>query len=61
VNQPLALVRLAGLPLSLTLLSNLSGSVINRVMVIELGLPLRRTLACRIQLCKVASEGLTPY
>ena len=39
LNRPLALIRLAGLPLSLTLLSILSGSVINRVMVVELGLP----------------------
>jgi BCD family chlorophyll transporter-like MFS transporter len=39
LNHPLALIRLAGLPLSLTLLSILSGSVINRVMVVELGLP----------------------
>jgi MFS transporter, BCD family, chlorophyll transporter len=35
----LDLVRLAAVPLSLTLLSILSGSVINRVMVVELGLP----------------------
>lgn len=33
------LVRLAGAPLSLTLISILAGSVINRVMVVELGLP----------------------
>lgn len=33
------LIRLAGLPLSLTLLSILAGSLINRVMVVELGLP----------------------
>ena len=39
MNTPLSLIRLAGLPLSLTLLSILSGSVINRVMVVELGLP----------------------
>ena len=39
MNSPLNLFRLAGLPLSLTLLSILSGSVINRVMVVELGLP----------------------
>ena len=32
-------VRLAGLPLSLTLISILAGSVINRVMIVELGLP----------------------
>ena len=32
-------IRLAAVPLSLTLLSILSGSVINRVMVVELGLP----------------------
>jgi BCD family chlorophyll transporter-like MFS transporter len=32
-------VRLAALPLSLTLISILAGSVINRVMVVELGLP----------------------
>ena len=38
-NRPLPLIRLAGLPLSLTLLSILAGSVINRVMVVELGLP----------------------
>jgi len=38
-NRPLQLVRLAGLPLSLTLLSILAGSLINRVMVVELGLP----------------------
>jgi BCD family chlorophyll transporter-like MFS transporter len=38
-NRPLSLIRLAGLPLSLTLLSILAGSVINRVMVVELGLP----------------------
>ena len=38
-NRALPLIRLAGLPLSLTLLSILAGSVINRVMVIELGLP----------------------
>jgi MFS transporter, BCD family, chlorophyll transporter len=35
----LDLIRLAAVPLSLTLLSILSGSVINRVMVVELGLP----------------------
>ena len=39
MNTPLQLLRLAGLPLSLTLLSILAGSVINRVMVVELGLP----------------------
>ncbi len=39
MNSPLRLLRLAGLPLSLTLLSILAGSVINRVMVVELGLP----------------------
>ncbi|MCA9974064.1 MAG: BCD family MFS transporter [Anaerolineales bacterium] len=33
------LFRLAGAPLSLTLISILAGSVINRVMVVELGLP----------------------
>ncbi len=33
------LIRLAGAPLSLTLISILAGSVINRVMVVELGLP----------------------
>lgn len=38
-NSPLRLIRLAGVPLSLTLLSILAGSVINRVMVVELGLP----------------------
>jgi BCD family chlorophyll transporter-like MFS transporter len=38
-NSPASLVRLAGLPVSLTLLSILAGSVINRVMVVELGLP----------------------
>lgn len=38
-NRPLPLVRLAGVPLSLTLLSILAGSLINRVMVVELGLP----------------------
>ncbi|WP_295888045.1 PucC family protein [uncultured Thiohalocapsa sp.] len=38
-NRPVSLIRLAGLPLSLTLLSILAGSVINRVMVVELGLP----------------------
>ena len=38
-NHPLALIRLATLPLSLTLLSILAGSLINRVMVVELGLP----------------------
>jgi len=38
-NSPLSLIRLAGLPLSLTLLSILAGSLINRVMVVELGLP----------------------
>ncbi len=38
-SHPLSLIRLAGLPLSLTLLSILAGSVINRVMVVELGLP----------------------
>ena len=32
-------IRLAGVPLSLTLISILAGSVINRVMVVELGLP----------------------
>jgi MFS transporter, BCD family, chlorophyll transporter len=37
--QNLDLIRLAAVPLSLTLLSILSGSVINRVMVVELGLP----------------------
>jgi BCD family chlorophyll transporter-like MFS transporter len=39
MNHPLSLIRLAGLPLSLTLLSILAGSVINRIMVVELGLP----------------------
>lgn len=39
MNSPLNLIRLAGLPLSLTLISILAGSVINRVMVVELGLP----------------------
>lgn len=39
MNSPLSLIRLAGLPLSLTLISILAGSVINRVMVVELGLP----------------------
>jgi BCD family chlorophyll transporter-like MFS transporter len=38
-NPPLQLIRLAGLPLGLTLLSILAGSLINRVMVVELGLP----------------------
>ncbi|MCP4419406.1 MAG: BCD family MFS transporter [Chloroflexi bacterium] len=33
------LIRLAAIPLSLTLISILAGSVINRVMVVELGLP----------------------
>lgn len=33
------LIRLAAVPLSLTLISILAGSVINRVMVVELGLP----------------------
>lgn len=33
------IIRLAGVPLSLTLISILAGSVINRVMVVELGLP----------------------
>jgi MFS transporter, BCD family, chlorophyll transporter len=33
------LIRLAGLPLSITLITILAGSVINRVMVVELGLP----------------------
>ncbi len=32
-------IRLAALPLSLTLISILAGSVVNRVMVVELGLP----------------------
>lgn len=39
MHQKLDLIRLAAVPLSLTLLSILSGSVINRVMVVELGLP----------------------
>ncbi len=39
MNSPLQLIRLAALPLSLTLLTILAGSVINRVMVVELGLP----------------------
>lgn len=38
-NRPRSPIRLAGLPLSLTLLSILAGSLINRVMVVELGLP----------------------
>jgi BCD family chlorophyll transporter-like MFS transporter len=38
-NRPFQLIRLAALPLSLTLLSILAGSLINRVMVVELGLP----------------------
>ena len=38
-NRPSSLIRLAGLPISLTLLSILAGSLINRVMVVELGLP----------------------
>ncbi|NCA69910.1 MAG: MFS transporter [Sphingobacteriia bacterium] len=33
------LIRLGALPLSLTLLSILAGSIVNRVMVVELGLP----------------------
>ena len=33
------MIRLAGLPLSLTLITILAGSVINRVMVVELGMP----------------------
>lgn len=39
MHGTLDLIRLAAVPLSLTLLSILSGSVINRVMVVELGLP----------------------
>jgi MFS transporter, BCD family, chlorophyll transporter len=39
VKQTLNLIRLAGLPLSLTLITILAGSVINRVMVVELGMP----------------------
>ena len=38
-NRPLPLIRLAGVPVSLTLLSILAGSLINRIMVVELGLP----------------------
>ena len=38
-NTALSLIRLASLPLSLTLLSILAGSLINRIMVVELGLP----------------------
>ncbi len=39
MKQNFNLVRLAAIPLSLTLISILAGSVINRVMVVELGLP----------------------
>jgi len=39
VKKNFNLIRLAGLPLSLTLITILAGSVINRVMVVELGLP----------------------
>lgn len=39
LKQTFNLIRLAGLPLSLTLISILAGSVVNRVMVVELGLP----------------------
>ena len=38
-------IRLAALPLGLTLLSILAGSLVNRVMVVELGLPV--ILHCR--------------
>jgi len=39
MKRAINLIRLAGLPLSLTLITILAGSVINRVMVVELGLP----------------------
>lgn len=39
MKRGINLIRLAGLPLSLTLITILAGSVINRVMVVELGLP----------------------
>jgi BCD family chlorophyll transporter-like MFS transporter len=39
VKKAFNLIRLAGLPLSITLITILAGSVINRVMVVELGLP----------------------
>ena len=39
MKRILDLVRLGALPLSLTLISILAGSVVNRVMVVELGLP----------------------
>jgi len=39
VRRAFDLIRLAGLPLSITLITILAGSVINRVMVVELGLP----------------------
>lgn len=38
-SRTFQMIRLAGAPLSLTLISILAGSVINRVMVVELGLP----------------------
>lgn len=38
-SRTIHMIRLAGAPLSLTLISILAGSVINRVMVVELGLP----------------------
>ena len=39
MKRKLNYVRLAAIPLSLTMISILAGSVINRVMVVELGLP----------------------
>ncbi|MFO7633247.1 MAG: BCD family MFS transporter [Caldilinea sp.] len=39
MKRSINLIRLAGLPLSLTLITILAGSVINRVMVVELGMP----------------------
>lgn len=39
MNRPTHLVRLAAVPLSMTMISILAGSIINRVMVVELGLP----------------------
>ena len=38
-SRTFQMIRLGGAPLSLTLISILAGSVINRVMVVELGLP----------------------
>jgi hypothetical protein len=50
VNQPLALVRLAGLPLSLTLLSKLPHSPVK---------PVRRRASASLTMKRVSASGST--